>query len=161
MSGSVIGVNAQIAAGRTQANAGVGFAIPSNIVRRVVPVLIETGGYQWPWLGVSGTSVGLILQQANDLPTQRGGYIHEVVSGGPADQAGLQGTSEQAQVNGLDVPVGGDVVIAINGESVIDWSDLLSRIALSDVGEEVELTILRDGEEQTITVELEARTTSG
>ena len=159
LAGAVVGVNAQIASSGAQVNTGVGFAIPANIVRRVVPVLIETGGYQWPWLGVSGTSVGRILQQANDLPTQRGGYIHEVVSGAPADQAELQGTSSRAQIDGLEVPVGGDVVIAVDGESVLDWSDLLTRIALRSPGDQVELTVLREGEEITVTVELEARTT--
>jgi serine protease Do len=108
------------------------------------------------WI-LGGLGCGLTLQQANDLPTQGGGYIHEVVSGGPADRAGLQGSSGTMQLDRLDVPVGGDVVIAADGESVVDWSDLLARIALSDVGEQVELAVLRDGEEMTISVELEAQ----
>jgi 2-alkenal reductase len=157
LQGEVIGVNAQIATGGAAASAGVGFAIPSNIVRRVVPVLIQSGRYQWPWLGVEGGSVNLAIMEANDLPTQQGAYIHQVVPDSPADQAGLQGSTGTTQVKGLEVPVGGDVVIEANGESIISFADLLAQTAFSEVGETMQLVILRDGERQELSVELEAR----
>jgi 2-alkenal reductase len=154
--GEVIGVNAQIAS-EVRANAGVGFAIPSNVVRRVAPVLIEEGIYEWPWLGVSGGSVGLAVQQANGLPTQNGAYIDSVVTDGPADRAGLVGSRGTRTVDGQQLPAGGDVVMAIDGVRVDNFNDLLSQIAAHQPGDQVRLTVLRDGREGTVTVELDAR----
>jgi 2-alkenal reductase len=157
LQGEVVGVNAQIAASGTPANAGVGFAIPANVVRRVAPVLIERGAYQWPWLGVNGTSVDIILMEANDLETQQGAYIDGVVPDGPADDAGLEGSTGTATVSGLEVPVGGDVIVEVDGDPVIDWGDLLEEVAFRNPGDTITLTVIRDGEPQEITVELEAR----
>ena len=130
-----------------------------NAVRRVAPVLIEQGQYQWPWLGVEQASVNLLIMEANNLNTQQGVYIDSVVEDSPADQAGLQGSTGSTTVGGLDIPVptGGDVVVAINGQSIIDSNHLLSQIAFSNPGDTIELTILRDGEQQQLTVTLEAR----
>ena len=155
--GEVIGVNAQIASANTLANSGVGFAIPANVVRRVIPVLIETGSYQWPWLGVEGGSVNLAIMETNDLETQHGAYISAVVPGGPADEAGLQGSSGTSPINGIDIPTGGDVVIEADGQPVVDFSDLLAMTTFKNPGDTMELTILRDGQRQQFTVELEAR----
>ncbi len=161
LAGQVIGVNAQIATGgTTTANAGVGFAIPVNVVRRVAPELINTGSYTWPWLGVSGTSVDLGLQQANDLPTQDGAYIAQAVSGGPAEKAGLRGSTGVRQVNGINEEVGGDVILAIDGKSVVDFSDLLLTVAFHNPGDTVTLTILRDGKQMTVDVTLAPRPTT-
>jgi S1-C subfamily serine protease len=157
LSGEVIGVNAQIASSGAGVNSGVGFAIPSNVVRRVVPVLIASGSYQWPWLGVEGTSLNLVYQEANDLEIQQGAYIISIISDGPADKAGLRGSSDTRQMNGFDVPVGGDVVVAADGERIADFDDLLVVVASENPGDTVELTILRDGEEQQVEVTLEAR----
>jgi 2-alkenal reductase len=157
LEGQVIGVNAQIASGSGGANAGVGFAIPANAVRRVAPALIEEGVYQWPWLGVSGGSVNLLLQEANDLQVQQGAYIVEVTEGGPAAEAGIQGAAGARELMGMDVPVGGDVVLEADGEAITDFSDLLARVAFKRPGDAVELTILRDGERQQVTVALAVR----
>jgi S1-C subfamily serine protease len=157
LKGEVIGVNAQIASGGVQANAGVGFAIPSNVVRVVAPVLVEAGAYDWPWLGVEGGSVNLTIMEANNLETQHGAYIDTVVPDGPADEAGLQGSSGAEVVEGVSVPVGGDVIVELEGTPIIDFSDLLSRIAFREPGDMVELTILRGGERQKVTVKLDAR----
>jgi S1-C subfamily serine protease len=157
LDGEVIGVNAQIASSGTSANVGVGFAIPSNVVRTVAPVLIEAGAYEWPWLGVEGGSVNLTIMEANDLATQHGAYIDTVVPDGPADKAGLHGSSGVEVIEGVRVPVGGDVVVELEGTSIIDFSDLLSRIAFREPGDVVELTILRGGERQKVAVELDAR----
>jgi S1-C subfamily serine protease len=155
--GEVIGVNAQIASANSLSNSGVGFAIPANVVRRVIPVLIETGSYQWPWLGVEGGSVNLALMKANNLKTQQGAYISAVVPDGPADKAGLQGASDTIQMNGIDIVTGGDVVIEADDEPVVDFSDLLARTAFKTPGDTMALTVLRDGQRQQLTVELEAR----
>jgi 2-alkenal reductase len=143
LNGEVIGVNAQI---RTdpgvRANAGVGFAIPSNVVRRVVPVLIEQGAYRWPWLGVEGTGVNLLLARELNLDSQNGAYIARTVEGGPAADAGLRAD---------------DVVVELNGEPIENYNELLTLVAFSEPGEQVQLTVIRDGEPQTVNVTLGAR----
>ncbi len=158
--GEVVGVNAQIATGGAQANAGVGFAIPSNIVRRVAPVLIEEGAFRWPWLGVTGGAVSMALAQANGLGEQQGAYIHEVDPRGPALTAGLQGSTGSKLWNGSQVPTGGDIIIAVDGRPVVDFDGLLVEVAGHNPGDRVELTILRDGQRQTIGVTLAARPAS-
>jgi S1-C subfamily serine protease len=157
LQGRIIGVNAQIASGGAQANAGVGFAIPSNIVRRVAPALIENGSYQWPWLGVTGGSVGLLIMEANELESQRGAYIDSVEPDGPADNAGLQGSTDTTSVRGITVPVGGDVVIQVGGQSIADFNDLLVETALRHPGDEMDLTVMRQGQRLEMTVTLEPR----
>jgi S1-C subfamily serine protease len=161
LQGQVIGVNAQIAAGSGGANAGVGFSIPANIVRRVIPTLISQGAFQWSWLGIEGTDMNMFIAQANHLSQQRGAYIVQVVPGGPADQAGLQGGDTTVTVQGMDVPAGGDVITAIDGTPIETYTDLMALMAQRDPGTNVELTILRDGKQQAVTVTLGPRPSSG
>jgi 2-alkenal reductase len=157
--GHVVGVNAQIETGSTsRSNSGVGFAIPVDIVRRVVPELIENGEYEWAWLGVRGGSVAPTLVEAMDLPVERGAYIAEVVGDGPADRAGLLGADDTVLVNGRPVEVGGDVVTAIDDQPVRSFEDLLIYIALqARPSQEVTFTILRSGKTQHVSVQLGAR----
>jgi S1-C subfamily serine protease len=156
--GEVIGVNESIAtAGGIRANAGVGFAVPVNIVRRVVPVLIEQGEFTWPWLGVEGTTAGMLISQANNLDVQHGAYIDNVVNGGPADEAGLRGTTGTTQIDQLAVPVGGDVVVEADGQQINNFDDLLNVIAFHNPGDQLSLTIIREGERREVTVTLAPR----
>ena len=157
--GHVIGVNAQIETdGASNSNSGVGFAIPVNVVQRVVPVLIEEGRYEWAWLGVRGGNLVPALVEAMKLPVERGAYILEVTADGPAEPAGLRGADNVATVNGQSTPVGGDVVTAIDGQPVNSFDDLLIYIALqAEPGQSVTLTILRDGKSQDVSVQLGAR----
>ncbi len=157
LDGAVVGVNAIIATDDGGLGSGVGFAIPAGVVRRVAPALIEEGAYVWPWIGVSGLPVNLAVQEANNLEKQQGAYIAEIVSGSPAEEAGLQGATRIEQVFGLDVPVGGDVIIEANGDPIADFADLLVSVAFRQPGDTVDFTILRDGERQQVTVELGAR----
>ncbi len=158
LSGQVVGVNAQIATdGMQAANAGVGFAIPSNTVRQVVPGLIEKGSYTWPWLGISGTSVDLEIMQANGLTEQQGAYVDEVTAGGPAMKAGLQGSSNTKSVDGIDVPAGGDVIVAVDGKAVGSFDALLAEVSARRPGDQVKLTIVRNGQRQDVTVTLAER----
>jgi S1-C subfamily serine protease len=158
----IIGVNAQIATAGTPANVGVGFAIPSNVVRRIAPALIETGAYHWPYLGVEGGNVNLSIQQANDLPTQSGVYISRVTPDSPADRAGLRGTTGTTTVNGIGgIPTGGDVIIEANGMPVLAMSDLLVAITSINPGDTLDMTIIRDGQEMQVQAELVARPSPG
>lgn len=159
LDGQVVGVNAQIrTTSAVPANSGVGFAIPVNVVHRVAPALIVEGSYQWPWLGVNRpASVNLLLVEANDLETQQGVYIHQVVPGGPADEAGLQGSTGTTAVNGLDIPTGGDVILEVNGAPLANLDQLLEEIAFSNPGDALTLTVLRNGEQEQLTVTLDAR----
>jgi serine protease Do len=156
--GQVIGVTAAIAS-PVRASAGVGFAIPSAIVERVVPVLIENGHYAHPWIGISGVSLDTDLAQAMHLEEgQRGALVVDVTPGGPADQAGLQGSDRKITVDGQDRRIGGDVIVAIDGQAVETFDDLVAYLVHStEVGQEVMLTILRDGREQQVQVALGER----
>ncbi len=157
--GRVVGVNAQIETdGTSRSNSGVGFAIPISVVKLVVPALIEKGKYDWSWLGVSGGNILPALVEAMKLPVERGAYIFEVTSGGPAEQAGLRGANNTETINGQSIAVGGDTIIAINGQPVRSFDDLLIYIALQTVpNQTVTLTIIRDGNSQDVSVQLGAR----
>jgi 2-alkenal reductase len=155
--GEVVGVNAQIATNGVRANAGVGFAIPVNIVSKVVPSLIDEGEYVWPYLGVVGSDVNLLLAQANQLDSQQGAYVDEIVNGGPADLAGMRGSTDTVQVDGIPVPVGGDIVLAVNGEAVNTFDDLLFQVSMSDPGQIIEVSVLRDGQMIDLSIELAPR----
>lgn len=157
LNGDVIGVNAQIRSSGVQANAGVGFAIPSNVVQLVAPALIKEGAYAWPWLGVTGLDVDLSIMEANDLDTQQGAYLTEVIPESPAIEAGLRGGSRTVNVDGLQTPVGGDVVVEIDGKPVANFDELLVEVAFKTPGDKVELTILRNGQRQQVTVNLASR----
>jgi S1-C subfamily serine protease len=123
----------------------------------VVPALIEEGSYPWSWLGVSGLPVNLLVQEANNLPVQQGAYIAQTVEGGPADEAGLRGATGTETILGADIPVGGDVVVEADGDPIADFTDLLDYVAFQQPDDSIELTILRDGERQQVTVELATR----
>ncbi len=159
LSGEVIGVNAQIETdGSSSTNSGVGFAIPVSIVQRVVPELIQNQEYVWGWLGVRGGNVTPTLVEAMDLSVEKGAYIAEVVDGGPSDQAGLRGGGRETTVNGRTVETGGDIIIAVDGQPVSVFDDLLIYIALNTrPGQEVTLTVLRGDKTLEIVVTLEPR----
>jgi S1-C subfamily serine protease len=156
--GRLIGVPSAIRS-PVRASAGVGFAIPSTIVQQVVPVLIEQGYYEHPWVGVSGRSLNPDFAREMGLdPDQRGALIMEVMNGSPADKAGLQGSDREVTIDGVDVLVGGDVIVGFDGRPVQEFDDLIAYLArYTNVGQTVTLTILRDGEEMDIDLTLEPR----
>jgi len=160
--GQVIGVTSAIES-PVRASSGVGFAIPSAIVQKVVPALIQTGHYEHPWLGISGTSLNPDLAQAMNLKAdQRGALVVDVVPNSPADKAGLLGSNRQVTIQGEQARVGGDVIVAIDGQPVKAFDDLVAYLARStEVGQTVSLTVLRQGQEQTVKVTLAARPRSG
>lgn len=151
--GEVIGVTAAIES-PVRASAGIGFAIPSAIVQKVVPTLIKGGTYEHPWLGLSGVSINPDLAAAMKLKAdQRGALVVDVTPGSPADKAGLRGSDRQVTVDGQDIRVGGDVITAYNGQAVNGFDDLVADLVSSaQVGQSVKLTIVRDGKEETVAV---------
>jgi S1-C subfamily serine protease len=160
--GQLIGVPSAIQS-PVRASVGVGFAIPSTIVQKVVPSLIETGSYAHAWLGISGQSLTPDIARAMGLdPNQRGALVIDVTEGGPADQAGLRGSDRQVTIEGLDMRVGGDVITQFNERPVNGFDDLIAYLArYTTVGDQVTLTVLRSGEPQTIPVTLQARPSEG
>jgi serine protease Do len=156
--GEVIGVTSAIIS-PVRASAGIGFAVPSAIVQKVVPALIEEGRYAHSWLGISGTSLDPDMAQAMGLEAdQRGALVIDVVPDGPADKAGLRGSDQTITVDGEDRRVGGDVIVAIEGQPVDSFDDVVAHLVRStEVGEKVTLTVLRDGREQSLEVTLRER----
>jgi len=160
--GAVIGVTTAIQSA-VRSNAGVGFAIPSSLVQRVVPALIEQGHYDHPWLGLSGRTIGPDLAKALGLEVDRGVQVVKVTPDGPVDQAGIRGgAGETIEFKGIEIDVGGDVIVKIDDQPVRKFDDLLIYLGRhTQAGQEVDLTILRDGKEMTITVRLGKRPSHG
>ncbi|MGQ9583909.1 MAG: trypsin-like peptidase domain-containing protein [Anaerolineae bacterium] len=160
--GQVIGVTTAIQS-TAGSNAGVGFAVPSSLIRRVVPALIERGHYDHPWLGITGMTLSPELAKALHLSVERGVLVTEVTKDGPADQAGLRGSSgETIRFKGVPIEVGGDVITRIDDQTVRKFDDLLVYLGRhTEAGQEVELTILRAGKEIRISVRLGKRPTEG
>ncbi len=167
--GQVIGVNFQIESG-TGANSGVGFAIPVNIVQRVVPSLIKNGSYQHAYLGIRGQTYSPEWAQALGLPDNvRGAYVMDVVSNGPAGKAGLRGATggDTNVVLGMDqsglayLPGGGDLITAVDGQPVKSFDDLLVYLESNkSPGDKVTLTVIRASRQVEVTITLGARPTS-
>lgn len=159
LKGEIIGVVDQIeTTGISAGNLGVGFAIPVSIVRRVLPALVDTGHYDWPWLGITGYTVDPALVKAMSLPVEQGAYISTLTDGGPAQTAGLQGTKNTITQDGVSVEVGGDVITAIDGQSIKTFDDMLIYFSLkTSPGQEVNLTILRAGKYQDVKLQLGTR----
>jgi serine protease Do len=146
LAGEVIGVNTAIES-PVRANSGVGYAVPSAIVQQVIPTLIKDGKVQHPWLGIAGVSLNADIARAMSLdPNQHGVLIESVVTGGPAEKAGLHGSNARTTIDGIEIEVGGDVIVAIQGQPVKVFDDLLGYVVQhTKVGDTVTLKILRDG----------------
>ena len=161
--GRVIGITSQIVS-PSRANAGIGFAVPVNTVQRVVPQLIVQGRYAHPWL-VGATLVPFSTQGAQvlreagmDVPMDQGLLVTEVTLGSPASAAGISGGDRIVPVGRYRLLVGGDIITAINGEPVADIKGLTVYLETeTQVGDTVEVTIIRDGEQQTVQVTLAER----
>ena len=145
--GDVIGVNSAIST-RTGTNSGVGFSIPVNAVKQIVPRLITDGSYIYPYMGIRMLTLNLELQEQLELPQATGAYVTEVTEDSPAVDAGLIGA------NGP----GGDLIIAVDGRAVLSSDDLIAYLVFqSEVGQVIELTVIRDGEEVLIPLTLGER----
>ena len=162
LNGEVIGVNRAIqTAGMSLSgeaiNTGIGFAISSNIVRKVVPSLIETGSYAYPYLGMTSySSMSLAMIETLELPQSTGAYVSSVVKGGPADVAGIRGGTVPTSLQGLYK--GGDLIIAVDGQPIKDFSDLMSYMVVNkNPGDTITFTVIRDGQTLDVDVVLGSR----
>lgn len=158
--GRVVGVNTAIRSTVVGVNSGVGFAVPVNAVKKIVPHLIEEGTYHYPYLGISSRG-GLNLAEVADalgLPVTRGVLVLEVTPGTAADRAGLRGGDHDVEVFGETIRAGGDVITAIDGYELRDFDDLVAYLVReTEVGQRVALTVVCDGEELEIPVTLGER----
>ena len=157
MRGEVIGINSAILSTSGQF-AGVGFAIPSDTMTKVVPSLITTGSFQHPWLGVAGRDMTPGIAEHLGLKEPRGFLVMDVVAGSPAEKAGIRGGDQDATIDGVSVKLGGDVIIVVDNKTVRKIDDILVYLQREKaVGDELKLTILRDGQQMQVTIVLGAR----
>ena len=159
MKGQVIGMNTAIFSA-TGVYAGVGFAIPSDTITKVVPSLIAKGSYQHPWLGLIGIDITPDIAAALGLGLEeaKGFLVISVNEGSPADKAGIRGGDKVTNVNGREIRLGGDIVLEVDNQEVRKIEDILTYLERNKhVGDAVQLTILRDGKPQTINITLTAR----
>ena len=156
--GRVVGVNTQII-GRSGSSAGVGFAVPINAAKRVIPVVINEGAYKYAWLGISGSTLSPDVAELMDLPEHTNGILVIAASeDGPAQQADLRGSDRTVESEGIEYPVGGDVIVSINDFPTNEMDELISYlIDKTRPGDEVALEVIRDGERQSIKVNLGTR----
>jgi S1-C subfamily serine protease len=159
--GEVIGVNSAIRTdGTNRSNSGVGFAVPSNTVKRVVQQLQDKGSVSYPYLGVSIDNHFTTgeLASALNLPAAKGVVIASVIDGGPAERAGLKGGDRQVTVRGIPVRSGGDIITAIDGDAISSFDEMIAYLAASkQVGQTVTVTILRGSETLQVPVTLDER----
>jgi S1-C subfamily serine protease len=162
MNGDVIGVNRAIVstssiAGGTPSSSGIGFAVPVNMVKRVVPSLIKNGSYDYPYLGISSIpELNLALQAELKLPQATGAYVTNVVKGGPSDLGGLLGGT--IPTSDPNLMAGGDLIIAVDGQPVMVFGNLLSYIQNNKgPGDTVVFTVIRDNQQKEVSVTLGKR----
>ena len=155
--GEVVGINQQINT-RSGGNEGVGFAVPSKLVQQSLEGLREDGEPDYAYIGVSAQPLYPQLAEELGIPAETGSLLAEVVPGSPAADAGLEGGNDRIRFQGQRIDVGGDVIVAIEGERLVDESDLPRLIAVKRPGDEITLDVVHsNGDEEEITVELEER----
>ena len=157
MKGEVVGINTAIQSA-TGEFSGIGFAVPSNTVKKVVPILIEKGEFKHPWMGISGTDVDPELAEVRGLNSSKGFLVVSVIEGSPAEQAGLLGVSETKEVDGREFAIDGDIIVSIDGKTVRKISDILVHLQREkSIGDEMILSVNRNGEILELTMVLEER----
>ena len=155
--GQVVGVNTAIQSA-TGTFTGIGFAIPSDTVKREIGDLIETGTYKHPWLGVSALDVNIAIADAIGLEKPQGVLIVDVTEGSPAEQVGLRGADQNVTLDGQLTPIGGDVITGIDDLPMRRLADLVVYMERNtSPGDSVIFEIVRDGQERSLEVTLGKR----
>ncbi len=159
--GEVIGINSQIATGGGGGgNVGIGFAIPIDTIRSEIRQLETDGEVEHAYLGISGGTITPEIAKAVNLSVKEGVIVQTVVKGGPADEAGVEGGNTSATIDGTEVSLGGDVITEVDGKKVTGMEEIVEIVNGKQPGDELELTILRDGDTKTATVTLGDRPAS-
>ena len=158
--GNVIGINSQIQTGGGNGNVGIGFAIPIDTAREVVTQLKENGKVEHAYLGISGTSISADLARAVNLPVKKGVLVQEVIAGGPADKAGIEGGTTSATIEGAEFRLGGDILIEVAGKPIASMNDVIDLVNAAKPGDTLDFTLLRGGSRKTVTVTLGDRPSS-
>ena len=157
MRGEVVGINTAIQS-TTGEFTGIGFAIPSQTVVKIIPTLIEKGEYKHPWMGISGRDIDPDLAKVLGLKDAVGFLIITVVENSPASKAGLIGSEKTIQVEGIDYLIGGDIILSVDEIDVRKIADILIHLQRAkSVGDEMVLEILRDNRTTDITIILQER----
>jgi S1-C subfamily serine protease len=151
--GRVIGINSQIATGGGQGSVGIGFAVPVNTAKELLPQLREGGEIERAWFGVQMSDVTEDAAKELDLPVDKGALVVEATEGGPADDAGLRGGDSQTGE-------GGDLIVAIDGQEIESGEELAQVIAGKQPGDTVEVEFYRGDDKETVEVELGERPSS-
>jgi len=160
MKGQVVGINTAIQSA-TGEFTGVGFAIPSRTLMKIVPILIQDGEYNHPWLGISGRDIDPDLADILNLTDAKGFLVIIVVEDSPASKAGLHGSTETKEIDGINYPIGGDIILSVDGKEVRQIDDILIHLQREkSVGDEMVLEILRDGRTTNFVLLLEERPNS-
>ena len=145
MKGEVVGINTAIQSA-TGEFTGVGFAVPSNTVKKVVPVLIENGVFHHPWMGISGSDIDPELANVRGLNSSKGFLVVSVMEGSPADEAGLQEMTITKEIDGREFAIDGDIILKIDDVVVRKISDILIHLQREkSVGDEMLMTLYRNG----------------
>ena len=157
MRGEMIGINTAIQSA-TGEFTGVGFAIPSQTVAKIIPTLIEKGEYKHPWIGISGRDIDPDMAKVLELKDAVGFLVVTVIENSPASKAGLIGSEKTIQVEGVNYTVGGDIILSVDGIEVRKIADILIHLQRAKtVGDEMILEILRDNRTTNITIILQER----
>ena len=157
MRGNIVGINTAIQS-TTGEFTGVGFAIPSQTVAKIVPTLISEGEYKHPWIGISGRDIDPDTANVLGLKDAIGFQIITVVENSPAADAGLIGSDKMIVVEGREYPTGGDIIVGVDGMDVRKIDDILVHLQrVKTVGDEMNLEILRDGRTTNVTIILQER----
>jgi S1-C subfamily serine protease len=157
MQGHVIGINTAIQSG-TGEFAGIGFAIPSNTIKKIVPDIIQNGHFKHAWIGISGITIDPYLSDILGLPISNGFMIQNVVMESPAGKAGLHGSANTTTIDGTKYKVGGDIIIGIDNNQVRKLEDILNYLQEEkSVGDKITLKILRNGHTSNFDLILEER----
>ncbi|MFY9487785.1 MAG: trypsin-like peptidase domain-containing protein [Solirubrobacterales bacterium] len=157
--GRVIGINSQIAtSGTSEGSVGIGFAVPIDTVKKILPDLEEDGKVEYAYLGVStGTLTPEVAGRLNFGDNKDGAMVACVVKGGPADKAGLRAGTDSITIGGEELAIGGDLIIAIDGKDVKDSESVSGAVVAKKPGDSVQLKVVRDGKERELTAKLGAR----
>jgi len=157
MRGEVVGINTAIQSA-TGEFTGVGFAVPSQTITKIVPSLISNGEYKHPWIGISGRDIDPDLAKVLNLNDAVGFLVVTVIPDSPAAKAGLRGSENVVQADGVEYTVGGDIILSVDGVEVRKISDILIHLQRAKaVGDEMVLEILRDGRTTNFTIVLDER----